>query len=155
MRLNIAITSLFLAGASAQLASILPIPLPTKIPTLTPSASPSSTPSSSASVSPSSSASISAYATPSSTPSLNPDEYDCILNNQQCSWHKSEFGYGSDYCGSSPYRAGQKLSSGNTIVAVEKSGESQDCVRKAGVACCKAFETACRRGEKYLECEKA
>ncbi|BCR85427.1 uncharacterized protein ACHE_20885S [Aspergillus chevalieri] len=34
-----------------------------------------------------------------SSPALNHDDYDCIYQNRGCDWTKSEYGYGSDYCG--------------------------------------------------------
>ncbi|ODM19044.1 hypothetical protein SI65_05661 [Aspergillus cristatus] len=136
--------SLFAATTTAQLlGNLLPLsPAPSPTPSLTPSSF--GTPSSSAT--PSASA---------SSPALNPDDYDCIYQNRGCDWTKSEYGYGSDYCGHSPFKPGQTLSDGNVIVAVAPNGTSEACTMYASHACCKALdESPCRRGEKYLECYK-
>lgn len=90
----------------------------------------------------------------SSPAALNPADYDCVYRGMGCHWTKSEFGYGNDYCGHSPYKAGQKLKN-SVIVAVSKDG-SGDCWDQAGPKCCQALaESACKRGEKYLECYKS
>ncbi|GLI78817.1 hypothetical protein PoHVEF18_007138 [Penicillium ochrochloron] len=94
------------------------------------------------------------YAASSSAAALNTSEYDCIYQGRGCDWTKTEYGYGSDYCGSSPYQAGQQLSDGSVILAVSKDG-SGDCASKAGSQCCKVLaDDPCKYGEKYLECYK-
>lgn len=117
----------------------------------------SAKPFASSSASPSSSASISSTATPSpsATPSsVNPDDFDCVYRGRGCDWTKSEYGYGSDYCGSSPFKAGQKLSDGGVVLAVSKDG-SGDCASKAGKKCCQVLaDQPCKHGEKYLQCPK-
>ncbi|KAJ5856051.1 uncharacterized protein N7529_009995 [Penicillium soppii] len=116
--------------------------------------------STSPSSSPSLSSSISSTATPSSTSSAAPSasvnaaDFDCVYRGWGCDWKKSEYGYGADYCGSSPFKAGQQLSDGSQIVAVSKDG-SGDCASKAGDKCCQVLAAEpCKRGEKYLECSK-
>lgn len=90
----------------------------------------------------------------SSSAALNPKDYDCVYRGLGCNWVKSEYGYGADYCGSSPFKAGQQLSDGSKILAVSKDG-SGDCASQAGEKCCKNLaEHPCKRGEKYLECLK-
>ncbi|KAJ5374464.1 hypothetical protein N7517_006470 [Penicillium concentricum] len=90
----------------------------------------------------------------SNTPgAVNPEDYDCVYRGWGCDWRKSEYGYGSDYCGLSPFEAGQQLSS-SKVVAVSKDG-SGDCASKAGSKCCQVLaKEPCRRGEKYLECKR-
>ncbi|KAJ5823727.1 hypothetical protein N7447_006067 [Penicillium robsamsonii] len=123
-----------------------------------PSSSPSPTP---ASLSPSFSSMASISAVPSvsapiasNTPGVvNPKDYDCVYRGWGCDWRKSEYGYGSDYCGLSPFEAGQQLKR-SKVVAVSKDG-SGDCASKAGNMCCQVLaKEPCRRGEKYLECRK-
>lgn len=98
--------------------------------------------------------SIYAASSSAAAAALNPNDYDCIYHGRGCDWTKSEYGYGSNYCGSSPYQAGQKLSDGGVILAVSKDG-SGDCAAKAGAQCCKVLaDQPCKYGEKYLECYK-
>ncbi|KAL4961076.1 uncharacterized protein BDV14DRAFT_129417 [Aspergillus stella-maris] len=105
--------------------------------------------SSSATPSPSSSAAV-----PSAT--LNPEDYDCIIADRGCTWEKTEYGYGSDYCGSAPYEPFQVLNTGDIVVAVAKNGTAADgCLDQTTGTCCKALaEDPCNRGEKYLQCKK-
>ena len=106
--------------------------------------------------SPSSSIAVSSTASPSSsaTPSINPDDYDCVYRGLGCDWKKTEYGYGDDYCGSTSFKSGQKLSDGSLILAVSKDG-SGDCASQASAKCCQVLADApCKRGEKYLECSK-
>ena len=99
-------------------------------------------------------ASISAAESSAAASAVNPEDYDCVYRGWGCDWIKSEYGYGSDYCGVSPFKAGQQLSDGNRIVAVSSNG-SGDCASKAGAQCCKVLaDSPCKRGEKYLECSK-
>jgi hypothetical protein len=85
---------------------------------------------------------------------VNTDDYDCVYRGWGCDWVKSEYGYGNDYCGVSPFKAGKQLSDGNWVVAVSSDG-SGDCASKAGDKCCKLLaDSPCKRGEKYLECSK-
>ncbi|KAF3392543.1 hypothetical protein F1880_008717 [Penicillium rolfsii] len=98
--------------------------------------------------------SLYAASSSASAAALNSSEYDCVYQGRGCDWTKSEYGYGSDYCGSSPYQAGQRLSDGSLILAVSKDG-SRDCASKAGAQCCKVLaDNPCKYGEKYLECYK-
>jgi hypothetical protein len=100
------------------------------------------------------SASRSAIYAASSSAAAAASEYDCIYQGRGCDWTKSEYGYGSNYCGSSPYQPGQQLSDGSVILAVSKDG-SGDCASKAGAQCCKVLaDNPCKYGEKYLECYK-
>ncbi|KAJ5122487.1 hypothetical protein N7448_003621 [Penicillium atrosanguineum] len=97
---------------------------------------------------------ISAADSSAAASAVNTDDYDCVYRGWGCDWIKSEYGYGSDYCGSSPFKAGQQLSDGNQIVAVSSDG-SGDCASKAGSKCCKVLaDSPCKHGEKYLECTK-
>ncbi|KAJ5100581.1 hypothetical protein N7456_006633 [Penicillium angulare] len=85
---------------------------------------------------------------------INTDNYDCVYQNYGCDWRQSEYGYGSDYCGVSPFEAGQQLSDGHVVLAVSKDG-SGNCTLKAGSSCCRLMsESPCKRGEKYLDCVK-
>lgn len=104
----------------------------TTSPSITPTSAPySSALSSRVSTTPSQSWSSVAAAGSSQAASgnLNPDDFDCVYENYGCDWTKSEYGYGADYCGSSPYKAGHKLSDGGVILAVSKDG-SGDCESK-------------------------
>lgn len=98
--------------------------------------------------------SSSSMAMPSKTP--NPADHDCIIANRGCDWTKSVYGYGSDYCGSSPYKPFQQLSDGGIVLAVAKNGGFEDgCLNQTTFECCKALsKDPCSRGEKYLECSK-
>ncbi|KAJ0423273.1 hypothetical protein BJY00DRAFT_59752 [Aspergillus carlsbadensis] len=93
-----------------------------------------------------------ATASPSAT--LNPDDFSCIVAGRGCDWTASEYGYGSDYCGSSPFEPFHVLSDGNIVLAVAQNGTIEDgCYNQTTIACCEALnENPCRRGEKYLEC---
>ncbi|KAL4925298.1 uncharacterized protein BDV17DRAFT_294527 [Aspergillus undulatus] len=95
----------------------------------------------------SSSATPSSSAVPSPSATLNPEDYDCIIADRGCSWNKSEYGYDSDYCGSSPYQPFQVLDTGDIVLAVAKNGTAADgCLDQTTVACCSALqESACAR----------
>jgi hypothetical protein len=97
---------------------------------------------------------ISAAGSSDAAKAVNAEDYDCVYRGWGCDWIKSEYGYGSDYCGVSPFKAGQQLSDGSQIVAVSSDG-SGDCASKAGSKCCQVLaDSPCKRGEKYLECTK-
>jgi hypothetical protein len=124
--------------------------------TITPSSSKTFTPITSASsFSPSPSASWSSIAAAQSSASVAPsDEYDCTYKDYGCNWEASDYTHGSDYCGSSAFSPGQKLSDGHVVLAVSKDG-SGDCASQAGSQCCKFLANhPCKRGEKYLDCVK-
>ncbi|KAJ5336735.1 hypothetical protein MYU51_005841 [Penicillium brevicompactum] len=85
---------------------------------------------------------------------IHSDEYDCAHQDYGCNWVASDYTYGDDYCGSSPFEAGAQLSEDHMVLAVSKDG-SGDCDSKAGSQCCDVLaESPCKRGEKYLECVK-
>ncbi|KAJ5160026.1 uncharacterized protein N7482_007030 [Penicillium canariense] len=164
MQLTLSSTLLLASVASAQmtssaslsssaLATSTPVTSSVAIPSI--SISPSSVPWSRLSANPTSSyASVSAAASSDAASAVNPDDYDCVYHGWGCDWIKSEYGYGNDYCGRSPFKAGQQLSDGSQIVAVSSDG-SGDCSSKAGSTCCKVLaDSPCKRGEKYLECKK-
>ncbi|CAI7618513.1 unnamed protein product [Penicillium pancosmium] len=139
MHFNIPSVSLLLASlAAAETLSTTTSPSASASASIIPTSAPySSALSSRVSTTPSQSWSSIAAAGSSQAASgeLNPDDFDCIYKNYGCDWTKSEYGYGADYCGSSPYKAGQKLSDGGVILAVSKDGGG-DCESKAGSQCC-------------------
>jgi hypothetical protein len=146
MQYKLASISLLMASVVTAKFTSSPIPSSHSV-TVTPSSTPVSSTTSIPSSTP--------VAIPSHTPGPeNPEDFDCVYRGWGCNWTKSEYGYGSEYCGSSPFTAGQQLSDGNHIVAVSKDG-SGDCASKAGNKCCQVLaETPCKYGEKYLECYK-
>lgn len=105
------------------------------------SSAPSSTPASST-------------ATPPPSATLNPEDYSCIIANRGCNWEKTEYGYGADYCGSSPYEPFQVLDTGDIVMAVAQNGTAEDgCYDQTTAGCCEALkEESCRRGYRYLQC---
>ncbi|KAJ5979555.1 hypothetical protein N7481_006853 [Penicillium waksmanii] len=156
MQFTLASVSLLLAGmasassSSATFTPITSVPLPPSINTPVPSAV-----SSAIKAIPSASySSIAAAESAAQASTINTDNYDCVYQIYGCDWKQSEYGYGSDYCGVSPFDAGQQLSDGHVVLAVSKDG-SGDCASKAGNSCCKLMsESPCKRGERYLDCVK-
>ncbi|OQE42995.1 hypothetical protein PENCOP_c003G08179 [Penicillium coprophilum] len=143
MQYSLASVSLLLTGMAS--ATLFPSPSPTSasiLPTSIPMASTGAI-----------SSSISAPIASNTPGATNSETYDCVYRGWGCDWKKSEYGYGSDYCGHSPFKAGQQLSS-SKVVAVSKDG-SGDCASKVGKKCCQVLANEpCMRGEKYLECKR-
>ena len=157
MQFTIASISLLLAGVASASSSSATFTPNTSVPpmssvTLPPTASVKSA----ISAIPSSSyASIMAAESSAAAQIIHSDEYDCAYQNYGCNWMASDYTYGSDYCGASPFEAGQHLSDGHIVLAVSKDG-SGDCASKAGTQCCNVLaESPCKRGEKYLDCTMA
>ncbi|CAG8391507.1 unnamed protein product [Penicillium salamii] len=155
MHFTLASISLLLgvATASSSSATFTPVTSAPALPSIT--LPPTSAVKSAISAIPSASwSSIAAAESSAAAQIIHSDEYDCAYKDYGCNWMVSDYTYGADYCGSSPFSAGEHLSEDHIVLAVSKDGKGE-CADKAGSQCCNVLaDSPCKRGEKYLDCVK-